>query len=122
MNLPKLGGAHLIVTIAGDLDARLPHFHVHHQTFHHRQRVLVVTEVLRQNKAKRRERRRELFEPQRQERQISGVVTTLSDKINQLQNGTEQKEESQEGISFSVRSTLTQVTGRILTASRFMMV
>lgn len=54
MNLPKLGGAHLIVTIAGDLDARLPHFHVHHQTFHHRQRVLVVTEVLRQNKAKRR--------------------------------------------------------------------
>lgn len=54
MNLPKLGGAHLIVAIAGDLDARLPHFHVHHQTFHHRQRVLVVTEVLRQNKAKRR--------------------------------------------------------------------
>lgn len=48
------GDAHLIVTIAGDLDARLPHFHVHHQTFHHRQRVLVVTEVLRQNKAKRR--------------------------------------------------------------------
>lgn len=121
MNLPKLGGAHLIVTIAGDLDARLPHFHVHHQTFHHRQRVLVVTEVLRQNKAKGG-RRRELFEPQRQERQISGVVTTLSDKINQLQNGTEQKEESEEGISLSVRSTLTQVTGRILTASRFMMV
>ena len=39
---------HLIVAITGDLDARLPHLHVHNQTFHHRQRVLVVTEVLRQ--------------------------------------------------------------------------
>lgn len=96
------GGAHLIVTIAGDLDARLPHFHVHHQTFHHRQRVLVVTEVLRQNKAKGG-RRRESFKPQRQERQISGVVTTLSDKINELHNEIEQKEESQGGICFSVQ-------------------
>lgn len=41
-------GAHLIVAIAGDLDARLPHLHVHNQTFDHRQRVLVVTEVLGQ--------------------------------------------------------------------------
>lgn len=39
---------HLIVAITGDLDACLPHLHVHNQTFHHRQRVLVVTEVLRQ--------------------------------------------------------------------------
>lgn len=96
------GGVHLIVTIAGDLDARLPHFHVHHQTFHHRQRVLVVTEVLRQNNAKGG-RRRELFEPQRQERQISGVVTTLSDKINELQSGTEQKEESQKAFPLACR-------------------
>lgn len=48
-------------------------------------------------------RRRELFEPQRQERQISGVVTTLSDKINELQNGTEQKEESQKAFPLACR-------------------
>lgn len=47
-------GAHLIVAIAGDLDARLPHLHVHNQTFDHRQRVLVVTEVLGQWKRKKK--------------------------------------------------------------------
>lgn len=26
---------HLIVAITGDLDARLPHLHVHNQTLHH---------------------------------------------------------------------------------------
>ena len=41
-------GAHLIVTVTGDPDARLPHLHVHNQTLHHRQSVLVVTEVLKQ--------------------------------------------------------------------------
>jgi len=38
--------AHLAVAIAGDLDACLPHLHVHNQTFHHWQSILVVTEVL----------------------------------------------------------------------------
>lgn len=33
---PRLSDAHLIVTIARDLNARLLHLHVHHQTLHHR--------------------------------------------------------------------------------------
>lgn len=37
---------HLIVTVTWYLDARFPHFHVHHQPLHHRQRVLVISEVL----------------------------------------------------------------------------
>lgn len=40
---------YLIVAIAGNLDARLPHLHVHNQTFHHRQSVLVITEVLKKD-------------------------------------------------------------------------
>lgn len=44
--LVRARDTHLIVTITGNLDARLPHLHVHHQTFHHRQCVLVVTKVL----------------------------------------------------------------------------
>lgn len=47
-------GAHLVVAIAGDLDARLPHLHVHNQAFHRRQRVLVVTKVLRERKLEER--------------------------------------------------------------------
>lgn len=38
--------SYLIVAIAGDLNARLFHLHVNNQAFHHRQSVLVVTEVL----------------------------------------------------------------------------
>ena len=37
---------YLIIAVAGDFDAGLLHLHVHHQPFHHRQSVLVVTEVL----------------------------------------------------------------------------
>lgn len=47
-------GAHLVVAITGDLDARLPHLHVNNQPFHHRQRVLVVTEVLQREEQTRR--------------------------------------------------------------------
>lgn len=47
-------GAHLVVAVTGDLDARLLHLHVHHQTFHHWQGVLVVTEVLRQEKGRQK--------------------------------------------------------------------
>jgi len=46
-------GTHLIVTITGDLNARPFDLHVHHQAFHHGQRVLVVTEVLKQAREKR---------------------------------------------------------------------
>lgn len=31
----RAGDTHLVVTITGDLNARLPHLHVHNQTFHH---------------------------------------------------------------------------------------